>query len=114
MVPRRASAASERVEPPPRASKTSVQVGGGILAIPTVAAEPGFWPSTLLIIALWAANVGTGLLLGEVSAAAVRRGEEDVSLRALSRGALGENGARLTSFFYAGTNLLLMGARRRG
>jgi tyrosine-specific transport protein len=85
-------------------------VGGGILAIPTVCAEPGFYPAAALTICLWAANVGTGLLLGEVAAAAVRRGDEDVSLRALSCGALGESGAQLTSAFFVGTNLLLMGA----
>ena len=85
-------------------------VGGGILAIPTVCAGPGFYPAAALTICLWAANVGTGLLLGEVAAAAVRRGDEDVSLRALSRDALGESGAQLTSAFFVGTNLLLMGA----
>ena len=85
-------------------------VGGGILAIPTVCAGPGFYPAAALTICLWAANVGTGLLLGEVAAAAVRRGDEDVSLRALSRDALGESGAQLTSAFFVITNLMLMGA----
>ena len=94
-------------------------VGGGILAIPTVCAGPGFYPATALAICLWAANVGTGLLLGEVAAAAVRRGDEDVSLRALSRDALGESGAQLTSAFFVVTEddatiqkkfLMLMGA----
>jgi len=85
-------------------------VGGGILAIPTVCAGPGFYPAAALTICLWAANVGTGLLLGEVAAAAVRRGDEDVSLRALSRDALGESGAQLTSAFFVVTNLMLMGA----
>ena len=79
-------------------------VGGGILAIPTVCAGPGFYPAAALTICLWAANVGTGLLLGEVAAAAVRRGDEDVSLRALSRDALGESGAQLTSAFFVVTN----------
>ena len=79
-------------------------VGGGILAIPTVCAGPGFYPAAALTICLWAANVGTGLLLGEVAAAAVRRGDEDVSLRALSRDALGESGAQLTSGFFVVMN----------
>ena len=79
-------------------------VGGGILAIPTVCAGPGFYPAAAMTICLWAANVGTGLLLGEVAAAAVRRGDEDVSLRALSRDALGESGAQLTSAFFIVTN----------
>ena len=79
-------------------------VGGGILAIPTVCAGPGFYPAAALTMCLWAANVGTGLLLGEVAAAAVRRGDEDVSLRALSRDALGESGAQLTSAFFVVTN----------
>ena len=79
-------------------------VGGGILAIPTVCAGPGFYPAAALTICLWAANVGTGLLLGEVAAAAVRRGDEDVSLRALSRDALGESGAQLTSAFFVVTS----------
>ena len=79
-------------------------VGGGILAIPTVCAGPGFYPAAALTICLWAANVGTGLLLGEVAAAAVRRGDEDVSLRALSRDALGESGAQLTSAFFVVMN----------
>ena len=79
-------------------------VGGGILAIPTVCAGPGFYPAAAMTICLWAANVGTGLLLGEVAAAAVRRGDEDVSLRALSRDALGESGAQLTSAFFVVTN----------
>ena len=35
---------------------------------------------------------------------AVRRGDEDVSLRALSRDALGESGAQLTSAFFVVTN----------
>ena len=85
-------------------------VGGGILAIPTVSSEAGFLPSSALLFSLWAANVGTGLLLGEVAAGAIRRGDDDVSLRTLSRSALGESGAALTSALFASTNLLLMGA----
>ena len=85
-------------------------VGGGILAIPTVSAAAGFVPSSALLFALWTANVGTGLLLGEVAAAAIRDGEDDVSLRTLSRNALGESGSSLTSALFAGTNVLLMGA----
>ncbi|KAH8053791.1 tryptophan/tyrosine permease [Aureococcus anophagefferens] len=85
-------------------------VGGGILAIPTVSSAAGFAPSSALLFALWTANVGTGLLLGEVAAAAIREGEDDVSLRTLSRNALGESGSSLTSALFAGTNVLLMGA----
>ena len=85
-------------------------VGGGILAIPTVSESAGFAPSSALLFALWTANVGTGLLLGEVAAAAIREGEDDVSLRTLSRNALGESGSSLTSALFAGTNVLLMGA----
>jgi len=85
-------------------------VGGGILAIPTVSSAAGFVPSSALLFALWTANVGTGLLLGEVAAAAIREGEDDVSLRTLSRNALGESGSSLTSALFAGTNVLLMGA----
>ena len=85
-------------------------VGGGILAIPTVSESAGFAPSSALLFALWTANVGTGLLLGEVAAAAIRDGEDDVSLRTLSRNALGESGSSLTSALFAGTNVLLMGA----
>ena len=88
-------------------------VGGGILAIPTVCAGPGFYPAAALTICLWAANVGTGLLLGEVAAAAVRRGDEDVSLRALSRDALGESGAQLTSAFFVVTNCVEIKPVRR-
>ena len=88
-------------------------VGGGILAIPTVCAGPGFYPAAAMTICLWAANVGTGLLLGEVAAAAVRRGDEDVSLRALSRDALGESGAQLTSAFFVVTNCVEIKPVRR-
>lgn len=85
-------------------------VGGGILAIPTVAQTAGFIPSAVLMIGLWAACTGTGILLGEVAGAAVRSGEDDVSLRRLSQSALGDRGAALTSTFFAATNLLLMAA----
>ena len=75
-------------------------------------AGPGFYPAAALTICLWAANVGTGLLLGEVAAAAVRRGDEDVSLRALSRDALGESGAQLTQpLLFVVMNLMLKGAQ---
>lgn len=85
-------------------------IGGGILAIPTVSACAGFLPSTALLSLLWVCNVATGLCLAEAAGAAVRRGETDVSLRALSSDALGEEAAGATGVMFAVTNAALLAA----
>jgi tyrosine-specific transport protein len=58
-------------------------IGAGILALPEIAREPGFIPSTLTLVICWIFMSATGLLLAEVAANLrganfSREGDEDV------------------------------------
>ena len=56
-------------------------IGAGMLALPEVAREPGFIPSTLTLVGCWVFMSITGLLIAEVAANLRVRGVEFESLR---------------------------------
>ena len=41
-------------------------IGGGMLALPILTAQAGFWPATLIFIVCWLFMVGTGFLFAEI------------------------------------------------
>lgn len=77
-------------------------VGAGILALPSVAQETGFLPSTGALVGSWLFMLATGCLIAEVSCNLVKTDAKFVNagILAMSKHLLGEKMAAVTGLFY--------------
>ena len=70
-------------------------VGAGILALPAVAAEAGFVPSTIALLGSWVFMATTGLLIAEVCCNLVKKdpGNANIGILSMAKKTLGPVGA---------------------
>lgn len=71
-------------------------IGAGMLALPVLTAEAGFFPSSLLFIAIWAFTLFTALLIVEVNLSF----EGEVNLISMTKTILGKRAATLCWIFF--------------
>ena len=78
-------------------------VGAGILALPAVAAESGFIPSSITLIGAWIFMTTTGLLIAEVCCNLTKSGVagEKIGILSMVRETLGGKGAVAAGLVYA-------------
>lgn len=81
-------------------------VGGGILAIPTATSGLGMGGASAEILALWVANVATGLVLAEVACSS----PETTTLQAMTERRLGSAWGSAVGIVFGGSNGLMMAA----
>ena len=77
-------------------------VGAGILALPQVASEPGFIPSTVGLLGSWVFMATTGLLIAEVCCNLVKKDKDNANIGILSMvgKTLGTYGAAAAGMVY--------------
>ena len=96
---------TNKPSPPPPASSSQLvnaislvagtTVGAGILALPAVAAEAGFVPSTVALLGSWVFMATTGLLIAEVCCNLVKadKANENIGILSMAKKTLGPYGA---------------------
>eukprot|EP00466_Bigelowiella_natans_P003141 jgi/Bigna1/131154/aug1.13_g5862 len=82
-------------------------VGAGILALPSVAAKPGFVASSGLLVLTWAASAAAGLLVAESWCTAKIRGSQ-TSIEAMATELLGTQIGKCIGLGFVFYNLTLL------